>query len=370
MTENCNKNSHIIIIGAGIAGASVAYACARRGLSVRVLERHSHAAAEASGNPAGILYPFMARKWDAATSFYLQGFAYTVSMLRSLDARCVWHGLTGMLHSPKKCADAEELMRLQGLAASLGLPDSVMSRDAQGFFMPYSGWVNVPAFCAAMLTHSRISCNFNIEVTALQRTTSGWNIHSADGEIWQAQHVVIANAYAANQLLAHPLPLRCIRGQITYLPATYVRESVPHVYCYGGYMTPYIHGIHYLGATFEKERSDVEVDAAGHNYNLATLRTHFPELVANDIPLDALQGRAALRTVSGDRLPIIGRPYDAESGIFLSLAHGARGLVSAPLAGEMLACDITKTAIDIVDEKVKSLLSPARFFLRKHKKQR
>ncbi|MEO5734919.1 MAG: FAD-dependent oxidoreductase, partial [Rubrivivax sp.] len=45
-----------VVVGAGIGGAAVAQALARSGFEVTVLERHSRAAAEASGNPAGLFH--------------------------------------------------------------------------------------------------------------------------------------------------------------------------------------------------------------------------------------------------------------------------------------------------------------------------
>jgi tRNA 5-methylaminomethyl-2-thiouridine biosynthesis bifunctional protein len=211
-----------------------------------------------------------------------------------------------------------------------------------------------------------------VEVTSLENHPHGVDVRCSDGELWYAQHVVIANAYAANHLLPEPLPMRHIRGQITYLPAHYVSQHIEHVYCYGGYITPAIDGIHYLGATFEKERSDTQVDTEGHRTNIATLRAQLPEMLVDDIPIETLEGRAALRTVSGDRLPIIGSMAHSVplcARIYVSLAHGARGLVSAPLAGEVVAQNIVRSPVALLSEQVQKTFAPERFMLRAQKRK-
>ncbi len=45
-----------IVVGGGLAGTSAARSLAQRGWQVQLIERHSQLAAEASGNPQGILY--------------------------------------------------------------------------------------------------------------------------------------------------------------------------------------------------------------------------------------------------------------------------------------------------------------------------
>jgi tRNA 5-methylaminomethyl-2-thiouridine biosynthesis bifunctional protein len=68
------------------------------------------------------------------------------------------------------------------------------------------------------------------------------------------------------------------------------------------------------------------------------LRTAF-DIDARDA--GSLEGRAALRCVSADYLPVTGLVADSQGqvtpGLYTSLAHGSRGLVTAPLSGEILA---------------------------------
>ena len=390
----------VIVIGAGIAGASAAYHCAALGLRVLVLEQGEHIAPKASGNPAGILYPYMASNYDAMTAFYLQGLAHSISLLQQLDANGDFHSLCGMLHLPKQKHELEEL---QGLSVRLGLPAAVMQLHAQGFFMKASGWVNVAAFCEAML--AGVDLRLGVNVASIKYENSKWQVNTSSSEQFYAPHLVIASAYEAAQLLPnHHLPMRRIRGQITYLPLEVLQNQVPHVLCYGGYLTPAINGVHYLGATFEKGLDDLQVDRAGHQTNIELLQQHFPEIIAPPLRgsgfckaepwgVKNLQGRAAFRTVSGDRFPIIGGVYNEQKlhsqlaatkyskftaqnlqisplpNLYVSLAHGARGLTSAPLAGAEIASKICNSPYNILNDEMAKLLSSSRFALRAWRKK-
>jgi tRNA 5-methylaminomethyl-2-thiouridine biosynthesis bifunctional protein len=369
----------VLIIGAGIAGAAAAYACAARGMAVTVLERHERVAAEASGNPAGILYPYMARKWDTGTRFYLQGFEHTVRLLPTLNAR---FGLSGMAHYPKD-GSVEEAARLHGIPESLKLSPDIASATDYGFFMPRSGWVDVPSLTAALLNHPSITLSLHREALSIAHTDAGWQV-STGADYFTADALIVANAYDAHALLqTHTLPMRRIRGQITYLPEGQLITPPSHVLCYGGYLTPSINGVHYVGATFDHSREDMEVDAEGHSDNLTLLQERFPHMLPTLPDVNTLQGRAAFRTVSADRFPIVGALHDevalrtAMTGMpykphyrmphlphcYATLAHGARGLVSAPLAGEMIAASLAGEVLPVPQE-VKALLAPERFVLR------
>ncbi len=389
----CSVHStHVAVIGGGLSGAAAAYACAMQGHEVTLFERHNHCAQEASGNPAGILYPLLTKEWDAATLFYLTGYQHSINLLRSI----AFDGfeLCGMQDYGK---DADHSARLERICEDLQLDKRIAHWDElqKALCFPESGWVDVPEWIHAMLQHNNITVHSGCEITSINRS-SIWELINASGEIYHAESLIIANARDAAQLLPHRLPMRAINGQITYVPEQYVAAPLPHVLCYGGYMTPNVNGVHYVGATFRKDDASHNVTLADHQINCELVRTQFPDIFSSIMDETLLEGRVAARTVSADRMPIVGALYDMSlveqlketayskaafqeikatmplmPDCYVSLAHAARGLVSAPLAGHMIANMITakkKGSYMPPSPYFSDILHPARFLLRDWRK--
>jgi tRNA 5-methylaminomethyl-2-thiouridine biosynthesis bifunctional protein len=202
--------------------------------------------------------------------------------------------------------------------------------------------------------------------------------------------VAASGASAAFGETAH-LPLRLIRGQLTLVPETPGSNALRTVVCGEGYVAPPVDGVHSLGATHKFRDPSTGVTAAEHAENLARLAALAPALYAalGGDTLDAgqLGGRAALRCSSPDYLPIIGPIADAGrfadvyarlahdatleiatpspwvGGLYINSAHGSRGLVTAPLSGELLAAYLDDEPAPLARAVVEAV-HPSRFLLR------
>ena len=82
-----NTAVHAIVIGAGIAGCSVAHALGARGATVRLIERAPQIATAASGNPAGLLMPKLTADQSLSSRFYTEAYRHTLQLLQQLTAR-------------------------------------------------------------------------------------------------------------------------------------------------------------------------------------------------------------------------------------------------------------------------------------------
>ena len=187
------------------------------------------------------------------------------------------------------------------------------------------------------------------------------------------------------------LPLKRIRGQITRVPATPASRALHTVLCAEGYVAPPRGDEHTLGASFDLHNRFQGVTPEEHIGNLNRLREIAPELAtrldAGQLDPASLQGRAAYRCTSPDYLPLVGPLADAAAfancyavlardarqvpdipcpwldGLYVNLAHGSRGVVTAPLCGELLAAWLEAEPLP-VPVAVAEACHPNRFLLR------
>jgi tRNA 5-methylaminomethyl-2-thiouridine biosynthesis bifunctional protein len=133
-----------------------------------------------------------------------------------------------------------------------------------------------------------------------------------------------------------------------------------------------------VGASYDFD-SDPELRQSSHEENMERLAQLLP--LANEATGRAYAGRVAFRSVSPDRLPLVGALPDASASITGSrlrdvprlpglhglLAYGSRGLTWAPLAAELLACYLEEEPVPVESELAMSL-DPARFALKMHRR--
>lgn len=169
------------------------------------------------------------------------------------------------------------------------------------------------------------------------------------------------------------LPLQSLRGQVSYLTPTSASAAMTHVICHEGFVTPLVNGLHYAGATFQKEEpGPPEVRTEDHQENLSKLNAYLPSLGFSDANIAG--GRTGYRTTTPDKLPMMGVCPDYRSfvqgeagqfldNIYLSTGFGAHGLIGAPLAGEVIASMIAGDPLPL-SQNLLAYLAPERFILR------
>jgi tRNA 5-methylaminomethyl-2-thiouridine biosynthesis bifunctional protein len=394
---------HAVIIGGGPAGASTAASLAARGWAVDVLERRVDAGPPAAGKHQGVLYAHPSPHPTALNELALAGLQHSARLLRDgLVPSPRDHGLCGVL----QLAYSEAESTRQAAVASLGLPRGLlrpvdradaaeiagMAMPHGGLFFPSAGWVHPPALCRTLLDHSRIRVHRGTTALEIARDGPRWTVRDAQGFNVAAPTLIIAGgAESAHFDITRHMPLRVIRGQITLLPATTASLALRTVLCGEGYVAPARGGMHSLGATHKIRDREADVRVDEHLENLERLRRLAPALhaalAADRLDVAALPGLAGLRCSSPDYLPIVGPVVDAAAflqtyaalardatleletpspwleGLYVNTAHGSRGLITAPIASELLAAYLEGEPSPL-PTGVSEALHPSRFLLR------
>jgi len=390
-----------LVIGAGLAGCASAASLAARGWQVTLLERHAEIAEEGSGNPQGVLYLKLSAHGTALSQLVLSGFGYTRRLLRNLQQGRDWDAC-GVLQIAFDDKEAARQAELAGVFPTTLLHTLDRTQAEQltgvelrngGLFYPDAGWAHPPALCRWLTDNPAIEVRTHRHPVELQRNGVLWQALEDGTVLAEAPVVVLAGAADAARFAQSAwLPLKRIRGQITGLPMTEQSTALRTVLCAKGYVAPARDGLHTLGASFNFADTDPAPSEAEHRANLEMLEEISSDLQqklqADSLPIEQLQGRVAMRCTSPDYLPIIGPLADAEAfaasyavlardarqvpqtpcpwldGLYVNTAHGSRGMISAPLSGELLAAWINDDPLPL-PRTIAEACHPSRFLLRK-----
>ncbi|WP_064120331.1 bifunctional tRNA (5-methylaminomethyl-2-thiouridine)(34)-methyltransferase MnmD/FAD-dependent 5-carboxymethylaminomethyl-2-thiouridine(34) oxidoreductase MnmC [Pseudomonas fluorescens] len=390
-----------LVIGAGLAGCATASSLAARGWQVSLLERHDGVAQEASGNPQGVLYLKLSAHGTALSQLIVSGFGYTRRLLETLQRGTDWDDC-GVLQLAFNAKEAERHAQLaaafpQDLLQWLEQPEAQARAGIGlahgGLYYPEGGWVHPPALCLAQAAQPNIELLSHREALELRKVADQWQAFDGDRLLASAPIVVLAGAAEIKRFAqSAELPLKRIRGQITRLAETAESQALTTVVCAEGYVAPARLGEHTLGASFDFNSDDLTPTTAEHQGNLAMLEEISSDLVArlhiSEQPVESLQGRAAFRCTSPDYLPIVGPLADRDAfldsyaalskdarqvpdvpcpwldGLYVNSGHGSRGLITAPLSGELLAAWLDNEPLPL-PRSVAQACHPNRFALRR-----
>lgn len=412
---NTNPPPHChdaVVIGGGLAGCHTARALAERGWQVRLLERHSQIANEASGNPQGVLYAKLSPKQEPLANFNLASLQFALrhycQFWNKIDekSQTVIAQQCGVLQLAHDDAETQlQVLLRENFNAASALVRFVSAQEASdiagvelhqpGIYFPAAGWVNPQLLCAALIQHPGIHVICNSDALSLVLDNNQWSVFNAEHQaIACAPTVVIANARDAKLFTqVEHLPIKSIRGQITYVPATPASEQLKTVLCSEGYIGPAYHHqqetIHCTGATFNLKETTTDLCTKDHQTNIENLRRHTPRILdlLDNPDAKKLAGRVAFRCTTPDYLPLVGplpryecfiedfaplrknaragvpRAGRYFPGLYINIGHGSRGLAYTPLCAELLAAQICHEPLP-VSRELANALNPARFIVR------
>ncbi len=392
-----NPEKTAIVVGSGLAGCSAAHALARRGWQVTLLEQHQALASEASGNPQGILYAKLSPDNTPLSQFILHGYQHTLTTLASFEQKSIWQACgvvqlacdarTELRYKALDALHPDELLQYldkKRLSEISGLPV-----DYPGLFFPQAGWVQPPLLCQALAEHKKIRLKTYTKVNDIERINPGWLVKTDQGDL-TCKTLIITQGVASHQFscLAH-LPLKTIRGQITQVQATVRSQQLATCVNGEGYIAPAMAGFHTLGATFDINDTRGDIRVGDHEKNLAMQARCFAAMYQALGAENAVitSGRTGFRCTTPDYLPVVGPIVDHQhfmaayaplrknrkqsldvqpeylDGLYVSAGHGSRGIISCPIAGEILAAMINGEPA-LLPRPLLEALHPSRFLVR------
>jgi tRNA 5-methylaminomethyl-2-thiouridine biosynthesis bifunctional protein len=207
--------------------------------------------------------------------------------------------------------------------------------------------------CRALLTHPNITHHPQCDVVSLQHHGGVWEATTRDGNQFAAEKCCITAAYdTAAFFPSVNLRVAQVGGQISEFAARDVTAALSTILCHKGYVIP--RGEQYLiGATYNHGDPSLNVTDENHQKNIADVANFLPDWIRGA----PISGRTSLRTTTPDRLPYVGAIAE---NAWVSAGHGSRGLLSAPLAAEIIASEICGE-VSPVAEELRAAVNPLRF---------
>lgn len=377
-----------VVIGAGLAGASMAWNMAERGWHVTVLDQAEQPASGASALPLGLFAPHISPD-DAPLSRLTRAGVRSTRRIASqlLRQGQDWDASGVLEHRVGKKAGlppADE--GAEGIASTASHAATPVQRQ-QARLPPensrvpahpavwhgMAGWLRPAALVKALLQHPNITWRGHSPVRSLQKNTTApdgaqtlWQALDADGTaIASAPCLIVAVAFDSQQLIAPwlelPLALHAVRGQVAWgtldvRAAAAAQNTLPPFPVNG--KGSFIHqpsseppGGHFWisGGTFEHDCANSPPSTQEQQQALRENRDRLgllmPErrdtldaLLFEAAPHGNVQSWHATRCTAPDRTPLFG-PVSARqenSGLLLAAGLGSRGLTLAFLAAEIL----------------------------------
>ncbi len=344
--------AQVVVVGAGVIGCAVAYELARRGATVRVVDRRDvgQGATQAS---AGVLAPYITahegsalldlgarslRLYDEFVARAVEDSGSTVQYVRrgtlelALDERQAQVLARAAETYRKMGADADCLDRMAVLDQEPQLSEQVHA----ALSVPQHGFVGASDLTNALRRAAGahgVTFMTATAVTSIAKNGTGIQVETPN-EMLSSDAVVLAAGSWSGQIGAddeEKIPLRPVRGQLLQLewPTSPLGHVVWTDDCY---LVPWTDGSVLVGATVEDVGFDERATVAG----VRELIEMTCDLVPNARKAWFQGVRVGLRPGTLDHLPVVG-PSDRLPGLFYATGHFRNGVLLAPLTAQLTA---------------------------------
>jgi tRNA 5-methylaminomethyl-2-thiouridine biosynthesis bifunctional protein len=380
MPHNQQKTQQsVTILGAGIAGATLAWHLAPHVEEIFIIDRHESCAGDASGNPAALVMPILGQLKDPAVAFLFHSFIHACDFY-SQNNQNFWHqnGLEMQISAHKQT----------DLFTDKIWQNFLQKKSQDSVFIKTAGWLYPRQAASFMLSDANKFCSIkylHAEIKTIEKHNENWQAIAETGEIISStKNIILAcGAYGLNFSNSANTPLHKVRGQITTV-SNLENENLPEnssAFCRSGYALPIAEKQWLFGASFIRNDSSEEIRLSEEEKVLSEWMDLFPQILNHK---NNRKSRASIRAMTSDRLPIIGAAISANQsikkhandifapnlipGFWLFTGLGARGLTTVPLLAKIFLDEFLgeeKFSKNLIPEKIKNHVSSTRFLKRK-----
>lgn len=381
-----------VVVGAGLAGATVAAALARRGWQVTVLDRAAEPAMGASGLPVGLLLPQVSQDDNTRSRLSRAGVRQALALCHDLLTHGDDWAPSGVLAlprdgAPQLPADWPAAGRQWSDGAQLGGAQAAWRQSATrqdgAIWHTAAAWIKPEQLVRACLAVGGVVFRGSSNVCAIERFADTWVLRDATGRaLADAPLVVVAAASESVRLLdsaavgalcpptrvARLAAMPSVAGQVSWAIQTGIHDTLRPPFPVNGFgnlvANVPLNGAlaWYAGATYTADGASAMTaadEAQGHRENLARVAQLLPETAsALQTQFDSGQLRAwhGSRCTTADRLPAVGRLDTGPGpGLWVSTGMGSRGLTYAALCAEVLACQLGAEPLPVPASLMKSV---------------
>lgn len=390
----------ILVIGGGLAGASVAASFAWRGFSVAVWEDENPM--KASRIPKAISHPHITKMESPTSLWTFRGLGHSLRRYPDLLSPGDY-GISGTLQ-----ASGEELpweRMEQGLVSHRLSPKIAELKEdlspeffpeQKGIRFPAGFWTETPVLVSSLLRNPKIESKTG-HIAKIKKEGDLWELVSDSGDRLDSGNVlVLANSFGMEKLLCDSFgealfPTAKVRGQLEELED---HNAIPFdnpVLIKEHYLTPNISGIRVLGSTYDEFDLEETPREKDRELLLEYLKTTHPHL--DPTKLKVIGEFVGIRSQTKDRFPILGPVHsppefrkrysgmelpknkkkdfpweDPIRNLYVFGGLGSRGAISCLLGGETLVSWILGEPLPI-EKSLYFALHPGRFLYRQIRTQ-
>ncbi len=334
------------ILGAGLAGISLAYELSKEGVSICLVDPNG-VAAGASGTPLGLVNPatgrYASKSWEAELCYtkvlanleLIQNtspvqFYKRTGVLRPAMEGKIATRMNENFHSqdwPEGWIEWKDEDELKAFHPGINCVDG-------GVWLPIGLTVDITTYLksfADYLSQQSIHQVYDRNYS-LEKRNDLWRLNFTNIDSIKAKHVVFATGASTiktrfwKDLTIHP-----VKGQLAVLepesPLTF-----KHAISARGYMTS-MNPTHFvLGSTYEHSFDNENADQQGLDYLLGRFHKVLPQLHSNS---KVVHQWAGVRASSPNRMPILGE-HPSHQNMYIFAGLGSKGLLYSAYLAEYM----------------------------------